>query len=100
MLTNEPTMPNHDDAPLSHSAMPITFTCDGFVTHDRFYFSSMVSSLEQTFDGLGYDPDDLTASTDVCDQLHEVMTKVTLKCFLTKESFDLWPLINTSFFLF
>ena len=49
----------------------------------------MVSSLGETLDGLGYDPDNLTASTDVCDQLHEVMIKLTLNFLLSKENFDL-----------
>ena len=46
--------------------------------HDGFHLSSMVSSLEQTIGSLGYDPDNLTADTNVCDHLYEFISKVTL----------------------
>ena len=71
-----PTMVNHDGV-APHPNMHVTPVHSGVVAHDGFHFSSMVSSLEQTFDGLEYDPNNLMASTNVCDQFYESMSKVT-----------------------
>ena len=68
-------MANHNGVVPPHPHMPV---CSGVVAHDMFHFSSMVSSLEQTFDGLDYDPDNLTAGINIYDQLYESMSKVTL----------------------
>ncbi len=72
------TFANHDGAEPSHPHMPVTPTLGATVDHDGFHFSSMTSSLRQTLGGLGYDPDNLTAGTDVCDQLHESMSRVNI----------------------
>ena len=75
-------MTSHDGIVPSRSHMPFTPVYDGAMDHDGFHLSSMVSSLEQTLGVLGYDSDNLTAGTDVCDQLYESISKVTL--FLIK----------------
>ena len=73
-----PTMASHGGIVPLGSHMPITPVHGGAAAHDAFYLSYMVSSLEQTFDGLDNYPDNLTASIDVCDQLHSSMSKVTI----------------------
>lgn len=47
-----------------------------------------MSTLERSFDELGYDPDNLTTSTDMHEQFHEAMSKVILSSLLSKGSFD------------
>ena len=69
---------NHDGAEPSHPHMPVTPTPGATVDHDGFHLSSMTSSLRQTLGGLGYDPDNLIAGTDVCDQLYESMSRVNI----------------------
>ena len=69
---------NHDGAEPSHPHIPATPTPGVTVDHDGFHLSSMTSSLRQTLGGLGYDPDNLTAGTDVCDQLYESMSRVNI----------------------
>ena len=67
-----------DGAEPSHPHMPVTPTPGAIVDHDGFHLSSMTSSLRQTLGGLGYDPDNLTSRTDVCDHLYESMSKVNI----------------------
>ena len=67
------TVSNQDGIEPPHPHMPVTT-----VDHDGFHLSSMMSSLRQTLGSLGYDPDNLTASTDVCDHLYESMSKVNI----------------------
>ena len=69
---------NRDGAEPSHPHIPVTPTPGVTVDHDGFHLSSMTSSLRQTLGGLGYDPDNLTAGTDVCDHLYESMSKVNI----------------------
>ena len=69
---------NHDGAEPSHHHTPIIPTPGVTVDHDGFHLSSMTSSLRQALGGLGYDPDNLTAGTDVCDQLYESMSRVSI----------------------
>ena len=69
---------NRDGAESSHPHMPVTPIPGATVNHDGFHLSSMTSSLRQTLGGLGYDPDSLTAGTDVCDQLYESMSRVSI----------------------
>ena len=69
---------NHDGAEPSHHHTPVIPTPGVTVDHDGFHLSSMTSSLRQTLGGLGYDPDNLTAGTDVCDQLYESMSRVSI----------------------
>ena len=71
-------MIDHDGIAPSHSHGLVTPIQGSTMDHDRFHLSSMVSSLEQTIGSLGYDPDNLTASTNVCDHLYESVSKVTL----------------------
>ena len=72
------TFANHDGAEPSHHHTPVTPTPGVTIDHDGFHLSSMTSSLRQTLGGLGYDPDNLTAGTDVCDQLYESMSRVSI----------------------
>ena len=72
------TVVGRDGAEPSHPHMPVTPTPGATVDHDGFHLSSMTSSLQQTLGGLGYDPDNLTAGTDVCDHLYESMSKVNI----------------------
>ena len=72
------TFTNHDGAEPSHLHMPVTPTPGVTVDHDGFHLSSMTSSLRQTLGGLGYDPDNLTTGTDVCDQLYESTSRVSI----------------------
>ena len=69
---------NRDGIELSHPHMLVTPTPGTIVDHDGFHLASMTSSLRQTLSGLGYDPDNLTASTDVYDHLYESMSKVNI----------------------
>ena len=73
-----PTMAGHNGVVPSHSHALVTPIQGNTVDHDGFHLSSMVSSLEQTIGSLGYDPDNLTVGTDVCDHLYESVSKVTL----------------------
>ena len=73
-----PTMASHGGVVPPCPHMPVTPVHGGSAAHDEFHFSSTVSSLEQNFDGLDYDLDNLIAGTNVCDQLYESMSKVTL----------------------
>ena len=72
------TVVDRDGAEPSHPHMPVTPTPGVAVDHDGFHLFSMTSSLRQTLGGLGYDPDNLTAGTDVCDQLYESMSRVNI----------------------
>ena len=69
---------NCDSVEPPHPQMPVTPTPGTTVDHDDFHLSSMTSSLRQTLGNLGYDPDNLIASTDVCDHLYESMSKVNI----------------------
>ena len=69
---------DRDGVEPSHPHMPVTPTPGTIVDHDGFHLSSITSSLRQTLSGLGYDPDNLIASTDVCDHLYESMSKVNI----------------------
>ena len=67
---------HHGGIEPSHSRMLVTPIPGTTVDHDGFHLSSMMLSLQQTLSSLGYDPDNLTANTDVCDHLYKSMTKV------------------------
>ena len=69
---------HHGGIEPSHSHMHVTPIPGTTVDHDGFHLSSMMFSLQQTLSSLGYDPDNLTASTDVCDHLYESMSKVNM----------------------
>ena len=60
------TVVDRDGANPSYPHMPVTPTPGATVDHDGFHLSSMTTSLRQPLSGLCYDPDNLTASTDVC----------------------------------
>ena len=72
-------MASHDSFVPPHPNMPITLVHDSTMDHDTFHFSYMMSYLEWTFGG--YDPDHFTTSTDVCDQVYESASTVTLIFF-------------------
>ena len=72
------TVVDHDGVEPPHPHMPVTPTPGTTVDHNGFHLSSMTSSLRQTLGSLDYDPDNLTASIDVCDHLYESISKVNI----------------------
>ena len=64
-----PIMASRDGVISPRPNMAVTLVHGSTVNHDGFHFSSMMSSLERTF-GV-YDPNNLTASINVCDQVYE-----------------------------